>query len=226
MKKYILAIAISCSLLTVFAQRIVDKQITVKPDTKIDLKLDFADSIHIKQSNDNILKVKVLVNINDNLHNDKYELVTNQDNQYLDISAEIHDMNTIRVPCRNSKGSHYVNYDGNCLTMDIYYEIEVPQVSNIRIETICGNIIVDKGINPMQLKSISGFIDLSIPSTSNLDIKIGTVTGGVYTNYVYNKDSDDWESHPCGTEAYIRIGKGGNKIRLETVSGDIYLRKL
>jgi len=226
MKKYIIGIIIPLLAFTVNAQRVIEKQITVKPTTSIDLKLDFADSIQIKQSKDNSVKIKVTVNINDNLHNDKYELITNEGIEILRVSAKIHDMKSLRIPCKNHIGSNYDYHDGECLTMDISYVIEVPSIANLKIETISGDIIIENAQSSMTINSISGFIDICISTKANSDLRIETVTGGVYTDHEFNKVKDECESNPGGTDASFSIGSGGNRIKLETVSGDIFIRKI
>lgn len=226
MKKFSILILIVLLAYTINAQRVVEKQITVNPATSLNLKLDFADSIRVIQSKDNTLRIKATVNINDNQHNDKYELVTNEGEQTLTVSAKIHDMKSLRVPCKNRRGANYEYHDGECLTMDIYYIIEVPTIANLKVETISGDIIIDNANNAMTLNTISGFIDMSIPAKSNADLKIETVTGGVYTNHEFNKEKDNCDSSPGGTDVKLKIGSGGNRIKLETVSGDIFLRKI
>lgn len=226
MKSYIIGISALLMTFSIYAQRVVEKQINIKSTASLSLDLQFADTIHIKQSKDNTVRIKATVNINDNLHNDKYELTTDESDQIVKISAKIHDMKSLRVPCKNKRGTSYDYDDGKCLTMDINYEVEVPSLASIKVETISGDLIIDKGTSPMLLKSISGFIDLSIPLTANSDIRIETVTGGVYTNHELKKDKDDCDSHPGGTDASIRLGSGGNRIKLSTVSGDIYVRKI
>jgi len=225
MKKINLIVLLIITAVSVNAQRIVEKQVSAKSTTDLDLNLEFADSIRIKQSMDNSVHIKATVNINDNQNNDKYELITNENGDNITIKAKIHDMNSIRIPCNNRKGNSY-NYDGKCLTMDIYYEIEVPSIANLKIKTISGDIIIEKGIYPMYLESISGFIDLYVPSKADADISVNTVTGGVYSNIDINKSNSNLDSSPGGTDGTIRLNNGGNRIKLHTVSGDIYIRKI
>lgn len=226
MKKYIIGIGIVLSVYIVNAQKIIEKQITVKPTLNINLKFDFADTIKIKQSTDNMIRIKVIVNINDNLHNAKYELITDEGSDLLKVSAKIHDMKSIRVPCKNRNGSNYDYHNGECLTMDISYVIEVPTIANLKIETISGDIIIDNALSSMDINSISGFIDMGISTKANSELKIGTVTGGVYTNHEFNKGNDHFDASPGGTDARFKIGTGEKSIKLTTVSGDIYLRKI
>jgi hypothetical protein len=226
MKKYIIGVVTLLVTFNLNAQRVVEKQLTVTPTTNLELNLDFADTIHIVQSKDNSIRIKAIVNINNNLHNDKYELIADEGGQTLRISAKVHDMKSIRIPCENHKGSSYEYHDGECLTMDINYEIEVPVLADIKVETISGDIIINLRTCPMTLKSISGFVDLSIPTTSNSDISISTITGGVYSNHDISKEKNSCDSNPAGTRVNFRLNSGGSRIKLNTISGDIFLREI
>jgi len=226
MKKIQLFILLIICTINANAQRIIEEQYVVKPTSSLDLNLEFADSIRIKQSSDNSVHIKAIVSINENQNNDKYELISNEENDGLRVKAKIHDINSIKIPCKNHKGSSYDYNDGKCLTIDIYYEIAVPTVANLKVKTISGNIIVDKGFYPMNIESISGYIDLSVPSKFNADVNLSTITGGIYTNLEFNKNSSDIESNPGGTNGTIKINAGGNKVKLQTISGDIFIRKI
>lgn len=225
MKKFLIITAILVSFCKLYGQRVVDKQVEIKQNATIDLKLEFADSILIKPSSDSNFKIKAVVCINDNQHNDNYELNISEGSENIKVKAKIRDMESIQVPCKKHKGSYYGNSNGKCLTMDIRYEIEIPINANVRVETISGNITVQNAKNPMIIKSISGFIDINISPKFDSNIKIETVTGGVYSNFEINKDSGYCHSNPGGTDATLRIGKGGSAIKLETISGDIFIRK-
>lgn len=226
MRKIFIITAILISFCKLYGQRVIDKQVDVKPNAAIDLKLEFADSILVKPSTDNNFRIKAVVSINDNQHNDNYELNISESSETIKVKAKIRDMESIRIPCKNRKGTYYGNSNGKCLTMDIRYEIELPSNTSVKLETISGDITILNAKNPMILKSISGYIDVNISSKFDSDIQIGTVTGGVYSNIEINKDNGYCHSSPGGTDATIRIGKGGSTIKLETISGDIFIRKI
>lgn len=226
MKNYLMGILLLLTTININAQRVVEKQIDANPDTRLNLKLEFADTIKIIQSSNNKVKIKATVNINDNLHNDKYELITNESGQSVSVSAKIHDMKSLRVPCKNRRGSNYNYSNGECLTMDINYTIEVPEIANLQIETINGDIIINNAKTSMSINSISGFIDINIPDKASSDLRIKTVTGGVYTNHEFSKTNDHCNSSPGGTDAHFQIGSGEKSIKLTTVSGDIFVRKI
>ncbi|MDD4604373.1 MAG: hypothetical protein PHF97_11285 [Bacteroidales bacterium] len=224
MKKYLMGILVSMIAFAVNAQKVVEKQISLNPTSSLDLKLEFADTIQVKQSKDNTLRITATVNINDNQHNDKYELITSVESGFVEIKAKIHDMESIRVPCKNHQGSNYESHDGKCVTMDISYMIEVPAIADLHLKTINGNIIIDHALNTMSIESISGFIDLTVPVTSNLNFNLKTITGGIYTNPELHINMDNYKGNPGGNEAQFKTGTGGNMVKLSTISNDIFVR--
>ena len=74
----------------------------------------------------------------------------------------------------------------------------------------------------MNVKSISGYIDLAVPSDKQADIDFSTISGTMYSNHklALNK------SH-SGVPSKIneKLNNGGDPIKLETISGDIFFRK-
>jgi hypothetical protein len=209
-----------------FGQRVVDKTIEVKKSSELKLKFDFADSIKVTPSPNNNLVIKVVVIINDNQHNDKFELKTYDNSEVLTIEGIVNDMDKIKVPCNRKNGSHYYNNDNECITMDIYYEIQVPQVEKLSIKTISGDITIKNLVVPMKIESKSGFIDMNISSRSNAEIFIKTVTGGVYTNHEINKEVDKCKTNPANTSVFFKLNDGNTPIELKTISSDIFLRKM
>ena len=77
----------------------------------------------------------------------------------------------------------------------------------------------------MNINSVSGFIDYSIPKSLNAKIDLSTITGDVYSNVSFN-DKDSNEISWVGTNRKLSLNGGMNDIKLKTVSGDIYLRKM
>ena len=76
----------------------------------------------------------------------------------------------------------------------------------------------------MSVNSISGFIDYAVPASMKARINLSTVTGDVYSNLKFdNKPSK--EMSWVGTKRDLTLNSGSLPIKLETVSGNIYLRK-
>jgi hypothetical protein len=74
----------------------------------------------------------------------------------------------------------------------------------------------------MKVTTISGFIDLAVPTAKQADIEFSTISGTVYTDHKFGM-----ETKSSGLPSKIKgeINNGGSLIRLGTISGDIFFRK-
>jgi len=105
------------------------------------------------------------------------------------------------------------------------------------VNSISGSVEVDfSTINadaPTSLASVSGIIDVSIPADSKASIEISNITGNVYNNLNLESSSagkkdgraEGLGSIKHGGETNYTLNGGGQKIILNSVSGNIYLRK-
>jgi hypothetical protein len=129
----------------------------------------------------------------------------------------------------------YVNvysHNDRQITADIDYEIYIPRANALKIKTISGNIKTDIENAKTSLKSISGDIDLTIAENQKKSFKLKTISGDVYSNIQLdtNKNEKDEDGLPrigggYGTDVVAKINGGGDEIKLETISGNIYIRK-
>ncbi len=74
----------------------------------------------------------------------------------------------------------------------------------------------------MRLKTISGDIDVYI---SNATFDARTLTGGIYSDLDIDFNNGDKRSHG-GQKVSGTVKKGNAYLKLETISGDIFLRKI
>jgi DUF4097 and DUF4098 domain-containing protein YvlB len=74
----------------------------------------------------------------------------------------------------------------------------------------------------MNVKSISGYIDLAVPANRQADIDFSTISGTMYSNHelALNKQHSGVPS-----KIIEKLNDGGDPIKLETISGDIFFRK-
>lgn len=73
----------------------------------------------------------------------------------------------------------------------------------------------------MYLKTISGDIDIYV-ADAKLEAK--TLTGGVYSDLDINFSKNKRKGY--GSKIITTINKGTSNLRLNTISGDIFLRKI
>jgi predicted membrane protein len=215
MKKYILAaILMVATIGTAFSQKVITKKVDVT-GKKMEMKFDFADSIRIEAWSKNTVELEVSVNIDNNRFNDYYKLNENNFSGNIDWVEKI-DFEAIK----KIKGS------GNNCNFDkmIRYKLKVPSNLEFSLKTIAGQIILEGSLGKMSVNSISGFIDYAVPASMKARINLSTVTGDVYSNLKFdNKPSK--EMSWVGTKRDLTLNSGSLPIKLETVSGNIYLRK-
>lgn len=155
----------------------------------------------------------------------------------------------IMIPAGMSVSLDYGSpFAGSDIAVDSYKgSLEIKTLnSNVKITNSSGpftvnsisgkvEVVFDK-INqsdPTSLASVSGLIDVSVPSTEKATFEIGSITGNVYNNLDLKSTStgkkDDRSSgldvvNRHGGEEFTLNG-GGQKVLLKSVSGNIYLRK-
>lgn len=129
----------------------------------------------------------------------------------------------------------------NCVCFRISYELLLPAGLSLQLKTISGDITIANysggemelesisgGIEikdykgAIRAKSISGFVDFTSPGNQGFDVASKSVTGEIYTDFDIKLDD--------GSTAWSKrlnrsLNGGGKQVSLETVSGDIYLRK-
>lgn len=213
MKKYILtAILIVASIVTSFSQKVITKKLDVQ-GKKMEMKFDFADSIRIEAWNKNTVELEVSVNIENNRFNEYYKLNENSFSGDIDLVEKI-DFEAIK----KIKGT------GNNCNFDkmIRYKLKVPANLEFNLKTIAGQIILEGSLGKMSVNSISGFIDYAVPASMKARINLSTVTGDVYSNLKFDNKPEK-EMSWVGTKRNLTLNGGTLPVKLETVSGDIYL---
>ena len=198
--------------LCAYSQRLIQKSLNVKGE-KVEMKFNFADSIIIEAWSKNVIELEVSVNIDNNLYNDYYEMkVKNQGNNL--VLEEVIDFDAIKKKSGDNR-----NFRNK-----IIYRLKVPVALEFDLKTISGQIEMKGTIGRMAINSISGFIDYAVPQMCKARIDLSTVTGNVYSNLKFDEKPTK-EISWVGTKRSLSLNGGNQDIKLNTVSGDIYLRK-
>lgn len=198
--------------LTAHSQKMIQKNLDVQ-GKKVVMKFDFADSIIIQAWDKNTIDLKVSADIDKNKYNEYYTLKERNEGGTLYLDENV-DFKTLE----NKLGKH-MNID-----MHIIYRLRVPANLEFALKTISGQIVVKGSQGKMDINSISGFIDYSVPSTLKAKIDLSTISGNVYSDIKF-EDKSTKEMTPVGTKRNLTINGGNTPVALTTISGDIYLRK-
>ena len=225
--KITFTIIIICTLFsTIQAQDIFEKSIDIKTNKTVSLDFDFADQIIIKTWDKKEAYVKATVNINDNKDNDKFSLKVSSDKNGVSFESDIKDLEKLSKHKTRYQHGVIVRDDNHCIHMEIDFEVFLPGSVQIDINTISGDIEIIGLSEPMDIKTISGFIDITINPKSRVGFNLETITGGFYSNLDLDiLKQTDWKHHFVGGDLEAKLNGGGTEINLETISGDIYLRE-
>jgi lia operon protein LiaG len=151
--------------------------------------------------------------------------------------TEGHDY-TVKVPegmsIEISSGCEY-NNDVDIKGMKNEIEIQTCHSIKLRnvtgplvLSTISGDIdIVLDNVAPgksFSINSVSGEIDVTLPSKAAADVELGAVSGRMYSDFDFSDKSKNM-NQIGGNQLQTKLNGGGTKINIVTVSGNIYLRK-
>ena len=209
MKKCTILVVLWLCFCSLQAQKIIEKHIDFSGKESISLKIQIADSINIQTWNRNEVYVKASVNINENKDNEAY------------ITSFNDTGNTIVVD-GHFKDNYFKGRNNCCNQTDIYWQVIIPERAKFSAETINADLTITGKTNEMNIKSISGYIDLSVPANKKADIDFSTISGRMYSNHelAFNKV---YGGIPLRINE--KLNNGGDLIKLETISGDIFFRK-
>jgi len=206
MKKPLLTflLALACAF-TVQAQQVVERNFDLPNDKKLVLELPFADSIVITGWNKPTVAFKAVVQGKDGTEASVHQLDFKDGAQKLTITGSIETKK-------------------NCVSLNIQYQIMVPQEVALQLNSISGNIEMRQVQGTLEVKSISGFIDYAWPG-HQANIKVKSVTGQLYSNLNANWHDKGPKFAPVGTKMAGTLKGGGPALSFETISSNIYLRK-
>lgn len=197
------------------AQKIAEKQVEVSPNAIIRLNIQIADSIKIITWNKNAVYAKASININDNKNNDAYDVTFDGGGSEFEMKSKMES---------NGRGWNN-NCNCNCNWHDsISVVVYVPENTDVVVETINGNITVTGKLTSIKAKSISGFVDVAVSPQLKADLRLSTITGTMYSDLDLSTEDKNLK-HVGGSRVAKELNGGGKPFELETISGDIFLRK-
>jgi DUF4097 and DUF4098 domain-containing protein YvlB len=117
------------------------------------------------------------------------------------------------IDIENCHGINLKNVSGPLVLSTIAGDI------NITFSTLV--MVIDK---PFSINSVSGEIDITLPSKTATNIEMGTVNGSFYSDFDLSNTQKEMK-RVGGNHLSAALNGGGFKLSIETVSGNIYLRK-
>ncbi len=208
------------------AQKTVEVNKDLSAYSQVKLDFQFADSIQVKSWDKNQLYVKAVVSINGGKNNDNFSFNIKPKENLMVVESKIKDLDKMSKSRKVQDVETGEIFETDChVSLDLYYEVYVPATMNLSLETINGNISCSGLTGRQKLHTISGDIDYFCPKNRKTDLELSTISGGMYSNLDLKSDMDD-DYHHFGMHNFsYKLNGGGLKTELETISGDIYLRK-
>ena len=194
---------------TIQAQQKIEKHFPVAGKGAVELKIQIADSISIQTWDRNEVFVTASVNINENKDNDAYLTTFSDAGNTITVNAEFRD-------------NYFEGRNDCCIESDIFWNVFIPEKTDCIVETINANLTIKGETGEMKIKSISGYIDLSVPDTRPANLEFSTISGTLYTDHNLNPGKT---RNSVPTVIKETLNSGGPAIKLETISGDIFFRK-
>lgn len=222
---------LSSSLNLIQAQsQLIERTFEVNPSERIELNLKYGNTILIEAWDRPEVLFRATSEVNSGKLNDAVLIDFIQDDGLrvdMDFdSGKIKEGRAIDCPGKNySYYNQYENAYRHVVCSEIAYEIFLPRNADLFVDTINANIELLGHHGPTSIKSISGFVDMSWQQRRGAELSIKTISGGVYSDLkdiqLLNRD----EVAPVGQDIRAITGIGGVPVRLESISGDIFLRK-
>lgn len=157
MRRYTILVVVWLCFGHVQAQQIIEKHLDFSGKESVTLKIQIADSINIQTWNKNEVYVKASVNINENKDNEAYITSFDETGNALVVNAKF-------------KDKYFIGNKNCCNTTDIYWQVFIPEKKRFSVETINANVTITGQTREMNVKSISGYIDLAVPANREANL--------------------------------------------------------
>ena len=209
------------------AQTTFEKKLTWKKGQPIDLNLKFGRDIQVSGWEKSAVVVTAKVTINGGQQDSLFSL-TASNNNAVNILADINrkdlSIHDRLDGCPKEQRMMTID-DHTSLCVDISYQVHIPQNAFLKLSSISANMTIHGLHGPVRAKSISGFIDFTMPGNEKADLALKSITGELYTNV----EGINWTNRKnhiplVGYLLRGQIGGGGPELHLESISNDIYLR--
>ncbi|HTR27850.1 MAG TPA: DUF4097 family beta strand repeat-containing protein [Puia sp.] len=117
----------------------------------------------------------------------------------------------------------------NEVDFDGCHEVNLRNVTGpLVISTISGGVsVVFSEISkekPISIAAISGEVDVTLPATAAVDLEMSNMSGNMYSDFDLSQDNKNMK-RVGGGNIRATLNGGGTAVKINSISGNIYLRK-
>ncbi|MFY0601018.1 MAG: hypothetical protein JXR03_15185 [Cyclobacteriaceae bacterium] len=198
------------------AQSYTEESLSVKSHKYLELDLAYGDEIEIKSWDKSEVKVEAQFTINDGEDDDIFELKKGSSGETLYFELVKENWDKPVIPGNNTL----------CWKSEIHYTIYIPKGMSLHAKTISAGFTIRSFDGLINLETISGDIDITLREGEGFDFQAKTISGDIYSDLdiEYPKGKDGLRQM-VGIDVFGRVNRGGEKLMLKTISGNIFLRR-
>ncbi|MTI29346.1 hypothetical protein E1171_00815 [Cytophagales bacterium RKSG123] len=203
------------------AQQVENKTFKWSKGQKLVFNLKFGDSIQVEGWNKPTVGFKAIYQINEGEDNEILEFNYSENGDRLEVIVDFDEKLVKELQKRQLKNE---DCPGFHIKSDISYVLFVPKEADLSIESISADIIAKELNGELDLKTISGFVDLDWPDSKGANFSMKTVTGEVYSGLKIDFSNLKEKQPIVGYNLLGELNRGGSNVRLNSISNNIYVR--
>lgn len=128
------------------------------------------------------------------------------------------------VDASTVSGNTRVSTTGTVRATSVSGDVEMSTTGYGDASTVSGDITATLGRGswpePLDFRTVSGKITLTLPATTAAQVRAQSMTGRIQSDFPLEIDQRRMQARATGT-----LGRGGRELNLQTLSGDIRLRR-
>ncbi|MFN8346376.1 MAG: hypothetical protein U0X91_15340 [Spirosomataceae bacterium] len=215
---------------SVFAQKIIGKQLPFSPNQTVNLNFKYADTIQVEYWDKAEVSVRIEALINQGKLNEVLVVETASDEKEVSVTTDFDKALFTQGREEDCPGPRsHLSYTGNgqkyyaCGTIN--YQVYLPKQAKLKIETVTGNITIRGASGAVYAKAVIGFVDFSWPDTKGANLAIKTIRGEVYTDLDIDFKTKVKKDPNTGYALAGTVNGGGPEVYLESTVSDLFIRK-
>ena len=227
MKNIITLLLMLVSLLGFSQAETFEKSVALN-GKRISIDADMASTINVSTWSKKQVQVKVTYELNDGDLNDAVTVDLDDQSNRIRLKVDV-DEKVIRnasvSDCDREDATYWGSRRGTKVCAVISIEVFVPEQMELDIETVLADVLMKGEFEELDIKTVTGDIDVTWPEKQGTEIELKTVTGNIFTDFNLSSKRDKGlpiiSSHKIATT--YKSGEG--YLKLESVTSNIYLRK-